>query len=76
MTEQEWINIFGDNLVDILREKDISRRELAKSMNIEESTISRYINKQIMISTKNLVNMSHILGITVDNLAYFDDKIS
>ena len=76
MTEQEWINIFGDNLVDILREKDMSQRELAKAMNIEESTISRYIHKQKMISTKNLVNMSHVLGITVDDLAYFGDKIS
>ena len=75
MSEQEWINIFGDNLVDILKEKGMTQRELAKAMNVEEGTISSYVHKNKMISTKNLVNMSHVLGVVVDDLAYFGDKI-
>ena len=75
MSEQEWINIFGDNLVDILKEKGMTQRELAKAMNVEEGTISSYVHKNKMISTKNLVNMSHVLGVVIDDLAYFGDKI-
>lgn len=75
MSEQEWIDIFGDNLRDILIEQRMSQRELAQAMNVEESTISKYIHKQTMISTKNLINMSHVLNLTIDELAYFEDII-
>lgn len=76
MSENEWINIFGDNLKDILRECDMTQRDLAREMGVEESTISSYIHKRKMISTKNLINMSQILCISIDELANFDSMVN
>ena len=44
MGQQEWLNIFGDNLASILEEERMSQRELARLTGLSESTISKYIN--------------------------------
>lgn len=75
MTEQEWINIFGDNLRDILKEYGYTQRDLADAIGVTESTISRYINKQRMPTVPILINMSLELGIELDEFAIFGDRI-
>ena len=45
MSQQEWLDIFGDNLLSILEEEGISQKELSRLTGLSESTISRYINK-------------------------------
>ena len=75
MTEQEWIDIFGDNLRDILKEYGYTQRDLADAIGVTESTISRYINKQRMPTVPILINMSLELGIELDEFVIFGDRI-
>ena len=75
MTEQAWLNIFGDNLRDILKEYGYSQKDFTDATNIPESTISMYINKKRMPTIKNLINMSLELGIDMDEFTVFDDRV-
>lgn len=75
MTEQAWLNIFGDNLRDILKEYGYTQKQFADATNIPEYLISLYINKKRMPTIKNLVNMSLELGIDMDEFTVFDDRI-
>lgn len=75
MSEQEWIDIFGDNLRDILKEYGYTQRDLADALGVSEITISRYVNKQRMPTLKMAINMSLELGIELDELVIFDERI-
>ena len=61
MGQQEWLDIFGDNLASILEEERISQRELARLTGLNESTISRYINKLQMPTVRAIINISFAL---------------
>ena len=75
MSEVEWIDIFGDNLRDILKEQNMSRRELAQVLGVSEVTISNYINKKQMPTMEVIVNMAYELSISVDELIDFGDRV-
>lgn len=75
MSEVEWMDIFGDNLRDILKEQNMSRRELAQVLGISEATVSRYINKKQMPTMEVIVNMAYELSISVDELVDFGDRV-
>ena len=61
MGQQEWLNIFGDNLASFLEEERMSQRELARLTGLNESTISRYINKLQMPTVRAIINISFAL---------------
>lgn len=75
MTEFEWLDIFGDNLVYMLREARMSQRELADLANLTESSISNYIHKKRMPTVKALINIAEALDVTLDELMFFGDTI-
>lgn len=75
MSEVEWMDIFGDNLRDILKEQNMSRRELAQVLGISEATVSRYINKKQMPTMEVIVNMAYELSISIDELIDFGDRV-
>lgn len=75
MSEQEWIDIFGDNLITIMRDYKYTQRDLADALGVSESTISRYIKKQVAPSIFTIINMSYTLGCTIDELVDFGDRI-
>lgn len=75
MSEIEWLDIFGENLNDMLIEQDISRNDFANAIGVDRSTVSRYINKQQMPTVKNIVNMAYVLRCDVDELINFDEHI-
>lgn len=75
VSEIEWLDIFGDNLSDILKDEYMTRKELAEALNMTEATISRYINKRQMPTMKVIINMAYELSITVDDLIDFGDNI-
>lgn len=75
MSEQEWLNIFGDNLVDMLKDANMTQSELAVAIDVTEATVSRYIHKTRMPSVKALINMSEVFGVSLDDLMYFGDSI-
>lgn len=75
MSEQEWLDIFGDNLRDILKEYGYTQKDLAEAIGVSEITISRYIHKQRIPTVPILINMSLELGIELDEFAIFGDRI-
>lgn len=75
MSEQEWLDIFGDNLRDILIETGYSQKDLAETTGLSEGAISSYIHKKRMPCIRALINISYELGISLDELMDFDDRI-
>ena len=75
MSEVEWMDIFGDNLRDILKEQNMSRRELAKVLGLSEATISNYINKKQMPTMEVIVNMAYELSMSINELIDFGDTV-
>lgn len=75
MTELEWIDIFGDNLRDMLDDANMTQRELADETGLAESSISRYIHKEMAPSFKAIINIAYALDCSIDDLIDFGDKI-
>lgn len=68
ISEVEFIDIFADNLRDIMYEMDISEGELARRTGMTRAAISRYLNKKRMPTLKALVNLSYVLCVQVTDL--------
>lgn len=75
MSQQEWLNIFGDNLVSILEKEQISQKELSRLTGLSESTISRYINKLQMPTVRAIINISYALDWSFEDMLDYGDII-
>ena len=75
MSEFEWLDIFGDNLRDMLIDANMTQRELADETGLTEATISRYIKKQRIPALRAIVNIAYALGCDTDELIDFGDTI-
>ena len=75
MTESEWLNIFGNNLLEMMREYGYTQDTLARETGLSKSTISKYINKQQMPRSSALINIANVFGCNIDDLVYYGDKI-
>lgn len=75
MSEVEWIDIFGDNLVDMLKEYKMSQRELADAAGLTESAISNFIHKRRAPSFKAIINIAYAFDCSIDELIDFGDQI-
>ena len=68
ISELELIDIFADNLRDIMNEVGINQRELAEEANLTRATISRYLNKQRIPDLRALINISYVLECELSDL--------
>ena len=75
MTEIEWLDIFGDNLRDILLDVGMTQSELADELGIDKSLVSRYVNKQYIPNLKTIINIAYILNCDVSELIDFGESI-
>lgn len=75
MTESEWLNIFGNNLLEMMREYGYTQDTLAKETGLSKSTICKYINKQQIPRASALINIANAFGCNIDDLVYYGDKI-
>lgn len=75
MFEQEWLEIFADNLVDIMKEYRITQKELSEDSGLSEGTISNYIHKKQMPGIKAIINLAYALDISIDDFIDFGDRI-
>ena len=62
MSEVEFIDIFADNLRDMMEDVRISQRELAKEAMLSRITINRYLNKKMMPSLRAIINICYVLN--------------
>lgn len=75
MTELEWMDIFRDNLVELMQDARKNQKELAEDTGLSEATISNYANKRQMPSIKAIINLSYALDCEVSVLIDFGDRI-
>ena len=75
MSQQEWLDIFGNNLANILEEEKISQKELSRLTGISESTISKYINKLQMPTVRAIINISYALDWSFEDILNYGDII-
>ena len=75
MTELEWLDIFGDNLVSLLEDTHTTQRELADELGVSEATISYYIRKRKIPSFKILLKMAYFFGCSLDELVDFGEVV-
>lgn len=74
MSEVEWLDIFGDNLRDLMEEKGYSQRDLADATGLSESAISMYLNKQRIPNVRAITNIVYELGLSFDDLLDLGDR--
>lgn len=75
MRESEFIRIFSDNLRYSLEYANMTQRELADDIGVDESTISRYLRQQAMPTIKNVINMACVLDCDISDLVPCDEII-
>jgi transcriptional regulator with XRE-family HTH domain len=75
MTEVEWINIFGDNLADMLHDANMTQQELADATGLSKATINAYIHKRKAPGLKAIINIAYVLNCSVDELIDFEEMI-
>lgn len=75
MTQTEWKNIFGDNLISILQEKKMSQSQLAKKSGVSTGMISDYVNKRAIPGLIAAINISYALDVGLSELVDFDESI-
>jgi transcriptional regulator with XRE-family HTH domain len=75
MSEVEWLEEFGDNLSSMLKEANMSQKELAFETGLSEASISSYVNGRKLPGPKALVNISHTLDCSLEDLMDFGELI-
>lgn len=76
MTRQEWLDRFGLKLRQLMKEKDITQRELADKLYVSEATVSKYVNGNMMPSVRMVINISYALNVSIDSFTYFCGRIN
>lgn len=59
---------FGERLLLVLKEKEMTQRELAEKININETALSRYVNGSRKPRMDILVNIARALNVSVEYL--------
>ena len=75
MTQTEWKRIFANNLIDILRERGMSQRQLAIDSGVSTAMISEYVNEIRMPGLAAVINMAYALDVDIGDLVDFDERI-
>ena len=75
MTEREWLENFSEKLTELLKDTQITQRELADAAGLSESSVSDYIHGRKMPGVKALTNIAYVFDVTFDELMDFEDRI-
>ena len=75
MFEAEWLDIFADNLRDIMNDWGDTQTSLAEAAGITQTSVSRYLNKKQMPDLRSIINLSYALDMTIDELIDFGDML-
>lgn len=75
MTETDWLDIFSNNLIELIRERGYTQSELAEVTGLSEATISSYINKRRIPKVPALLNLALVLDCELEDLTGYVDLI-
>ena len=59
---------------DLREDKDLKQQELAKLLNVSQTTYSRYESGALDIPTSALIKLSEFYGVSVDYILGLSDK--
>lgn len=62
------MNTLGYRLLELLKAKDMTQKELAYTIGVSEVSISRYVNNAIKPRTMVLYKMAEVLGVSAEYL--------
>ena len=62
------MNTFGDFLYELRKEKGLTQAELAKILGVTNKAVSKWETGEAMPETSQLVPISRVFGVTVDEL--------
>lgn len=68
ISETMAIEIFSDNLRDIMDDARINQSELARVSHLTQGTISKYLKKQQMPTMKAIMNLCYALNCDYNDL--------
>ena len=75
MTESEWLDIFSNNLIELIRDRGYTQADLADDTGLSEATISAYINKRRIPKVTTLLNLALVLDCELEDLTGYVDRI-
>ena len=75
MTEDRWLDIFGDKLSEMIYDAGYSQSEFAQRIGVSEATLSKYINKIHMPSAKAIINIAYALHCNIEDLIDYGHEI-
>lgn len=63
------------NLKQILKEKNISQKEIAICCGVSQPTVSEWVSGRKTPSVENLTKLSKILGVSMNQITGIDDSV-
>ena len=76
ITESELIEVFRNNLIDMMEEKGYSQKDLSYETGLSEMTISRYVNGQSMPKLSALFNLAVVFDCELEDLVGYVDMVA
>lgn len=67
---------FGDNLLDLLEERDISQKEFASMINLAKTTLNGYIKNKHEPDFETVKAMASALNVSTDCLLEHTDSVN
>lgn len=74
-SEEDYMDIFGDNLVDLMEEKGFTMYSLSKESHVAASSIYKFMTKKSIPSIKSIINITRVLGCSVEELIDFGASV-
>lgn len=75
MTLKEWTTVFGENLSEIMDERNMTQQELAAASGLSIGSINAYLHGQTPPGIKAIINLSYALDAELSDLLDFGDVI-
>lgn len=75
MTITEWLDIFGNNLAEMMEDRDMTQSDLAHDSGISLGSINAYLHKQSLPGVRAIINIADALDVDISELIDFGDII-
>ena len=76
ISELRWMELIRNELKRYMDEQNMTQRELADKAGLSEMSISRYMSCDRLMSLKAAMNISYALGIDINDLVDFGQRIN
>lgn len=74
MTEQEWLEIFSDNLSELIKERGYNLQDLADDCGLTRRAITYYLHKERMPGIRAITKLAYALDCDILDLVDFGDN--